>query len=246
MRYGRYREGTSLAYRLDPRTKLAFVLVLVVAAFAMTSRQGLAVLAVVAMGALGASGLGLRDALGQLVPFGWLMAFVLVFNSLFASAGIAYGLESVVRFAIVLLGTSSLMVTTTPTELTDGVSLLLRPLARLGVRTDDASLAVGMTLRFVPVVLEEFERVRSAQLARHARLGSGRMVERVRAYVPVLVPTVASALRRSRTLALALENRGYGREVGPLSRTCIRTYRMGAEDWLVLALCAGLVVASLT
>lgn len=240
MTYGRYRKGATLAYRLDPRTKMAFVLVLMVSTFLVTGGVGLAVLSVVAVGALVASGLGVRDALAMLRPFVWLMAFVLAFNGLFASAGLVYGMESVLRFVIVLLGTSALMVTTTATELTDGVSLLLAPLGRLGLPTDDLGLAVGMTLRFVPTLLDEFERVRMAQLARHARLDSGRPLERVRAHVPVLVPTFASALRRSRTLALALENRGYGLS-RVAARTRIRTYRLHGTDMVVLMLCVGLL-----
>lgn len=239
MTYGRYREGTTLAYRLDPRTKMLFVLTLTVSTFLVTDGPGLALVSVIAVGALVASGVSVREALSMLRPFVWLMAFVLAFNALFATAGLAYGLESVARFVIVLLGTSSLMVTTTATELTDGVDLLLRPLRRLGLHTDDASLAVGMTLRFVPVVLAEFERVREAQVSRHASFGAGGPLSRVRAYIPVLVPTFASSLRRSRTLALALENRGYGLP-SQRERTCLREYHFSAADAGVFVVCLGL------
>lgn len=244
MTYGKYRRGTTLAYRLDPRTKMVFALVLIVAAFAVSGWPGLAVLAASALAALVASGVRPLEALAMLRPFVWLMVFVLAFNSLFASAGLAYGLGSVLRFAIVLLGTSSLMVTTSPTELTDGVALLLRPLGRLGVPTDNAGLAVGMTLRFVPVVLAEFDRVKAAQEARFASFEAKRLTDRVRAYIPVMVPLFASTLRRSRRLALALGNRGYGR--GPAGgRTCIRSYRLGPTDAAVLAGCAGLLLVAI-
>lgn len=244
MTYGRYRPGATLAYQLDPRTKMVFSLVLIVATFAVSSWVGLVILAAVSVVALVASNMGVREAFATLRPFVWLMAFVLVFNSLFASAGLSYGFESVLRFAIVLLGTSSLMVTTSPTELTDGVALLLKPLAKLGVPTDNVSLAVGMTLRFVPVVLAEFNRMKAAQEARFASFDSKRLVDRVRCYIPVMVPVFASALRRSRRLALALENRGYGQAQAG-KRTCIRSYRLGRADAVVLGACACVLATSL-
>lgn len=244
MTYGRYRRGDGLAYRLDPRTKMLFVLVMIVATFAMPSGLRLLVLACVAVAALVVSNIRPLEALGLLRPFVWLMAFVLAFNAFFASAGVVYGLEAVARFVIVLLGTSSLMITTSPTELTDGVSLLLRPLARLGVHVVDLALSVGMTLRFVPVVMGEYERVKRAQEARFAHFDEGRLFERVRAYVPVMVPLFASALRRSRRLAVALENRGYGLPPEPPARgrSCLRVYRMHAADWAVVGGCALLLV----
>lgn len=246
MTFGRYRPGTTLAYRIDPRTKLLFVTVLVVATFVVGGHIGLAACAAAAIGACAASGIGPKEALSTLRPFIWLMAFVLVFNSLFARSGIVYGLESVARFAIVLVGTSALMVTTTPTELADAITLLLRPLARLGVRTESAGLAVGMTLRFVPVVMDEFGRVRRAQEGRFADFSTGGLVRRVKAWVPVMVPVFANAFRRSRRLALALESRGFGLPIeGGGTPTCIRSYRFRAWDGVVIGLCAGLLALGL-
>lgn len=243
--FGRYREGTTLAYRLDPRTKLAFALALVIATFAASGWPEVAVLAGVAALSLAASGVGAREALAQLRPFAWLMAFVLVFNALFASAGIAAGAQALTRFCVALLGTSSLMVTTSPTELTDAARLLARPLAPLGARCDDIALAVGMTLRFVPLVMDELDRVRRAQLARLAPLDEGGPVRRVRAWTSVMVPVLASALRRSRDLAAALDMRGYG--MAPQGhRSCLRSYSLGWRDAAVLALSAALVVMGVT
>lgn len=244
MTYGKYRPGATLAYRLDPRTKMVFALVLIIATFATSNWTGVAVLAASALAALVASGVRPLEVLAMLRPFVWLMAFVLVFNSLFASAGLAYGLGSVLRFVIVLIGTSFLMVTTSPTELTDGVALMLRPLARLGIPIDNVDLAVGMTLRFVPVVLAEFDRVKAAQEARFACFEAKRLSDRVRAYIPVMVPLFASIMRRSRRLALALGNRGYGRASSG-GRTCIRSYRLGRVDAAVLAGSAGLLLAAI-
>lgn len=256
MNFGIYREGNSLAHRLDPRTKLLFVLAYLVAAFMMQSATGLALVAAVAAASLVLSGSTARDAARSLKPFLWLIAFVLVFDVLFvdsgtvlfqagiiciSTGGIAFALKSVVRFCCVLLGTSSLMATTSPTELSDGVSLLLAPLERLGLKTHNAAVTLGLTLRFVPVIVEEFGRIREAQELRGADF-SGNAASKAKASLPMIVPLFQGALRRAETLALAMENREYDPQG---NRTSIRSYGLCREDRAVLAASAALVVIAI-
>ena len=250
-----YRPGSSFAHRLDPRAKIAFVILFFVAAFCAQGPVGLAVLAAAAAASQAASGGTLARALRQVKPFAWLMVFVAIFDALFvrsgavileagpicvSAGGIAFGVENVVRFACLLLGTSALMATTSPSALTDGFALLSRPLARVGVRTDRAQLAVSMTFRFVPTLVAEFDRIRIAQAARAANFG-GNVAERTISTVPVLVPLFSSALRRSETLAFAVESRLFG--ANPGGRTRLKTYRMGGSDWA--AIVAGGVLVTL-
>lgn len=232
MNYGIYQRRDTFAHALDPRAKLTFVAAFLVAAFIAEGWLGLAVVAIAAAAMLAASGIGPSQAAASLRPFVWLMAFVLVFNAVFSAAGLAGALQSVARFALVLLGSSTLMATTSPTELTDAASMLLSPLRRFGVRVDDAALSVSMTLRFVPVILGEFRRVKAAQEARLARFDQPSPFARARAYVPVMVPLFAGALRRSQTLALAIRNRDYGATGVP--RTCVRAYRLTYRDYATL------------
>ncbi len=253
--FGIYRPGSSLAHRLDPRAKIAFVILFFVAAFCAQGPAGLAVLAAAAAASQAASGSTAARALRQLKPFAWLIVFVAIFDALFvrsgavlfeagpicvSAGGIAFGVENVVRFACLLLGTSALMATTSPSALTDGFALLARPLSRAGVRTDRAQLAVSMTFRFVPTLVAEFDRIRIAQAARAANFG-GNVAERAISTVPVLVPLFASALRRSETLAFAVESRLFG--ANPGGRTRLKTYRMGGSDWTAIA--AGCVLVAL-
>ena len=253
--FGVYRPGSSFAHRLDPRAKIAFVILFFVAAFCAQGPAGLAVLAAAAAASQAASGATLARALRQVKPFAWLMVFVAIFDALFvrsgavileagpicvSAGGIAFGVENVVRFACLLLGTSALMATTSPSALTDGFALLSRPLARVGVRTDRAQLAVSMTFRFVPTLVAEFDRIRIAQAARAANFG-GNVAERTISTVPVLVPLFSSALRRSETLAFAVESRLFG--ANPGGRTRLKTYRMGGSDWT--AIVAGGVLVTL-
>ena len=247
--FGVYRPGTTLAHRLDPRTKVCFVLLFFVAAFAAKGVLGFAVLVAMTLAAQVASGSSLRQAARVVKPFAWLLAFVLVFDVLFVNSGhvlwnvgplcistggVVFAIENALRFLCVLLGTSALMATTSPTQLTDGFALLLRPLARLGVRTDAAELAISMTLRFIPVFASEFGHVRTAQASRGADFGTGGAMQRAKALVPALIPMFASALRRSETLAFAVEARAFGAVSGAV-RTSLRTYPMRSCDAVVLA-----------
>ena len=253
--FGVYRPGSSFAHRLDPRAKIAFVILFFVAAFCAQGPAGLAVLAAAAAASQAASGGTLARALRQVKPFAWLMVFVAIFDALFvrsgaaileagpicvSAGGIAFGVENVVRFACLLLGTSALMATTSPSALTDGFALLSRPLARVGVRTDRAQLAVSMTFRFVPTLVAEFDRIRIAQASRAASFG-GNVAQRAISTVPVLVPLFTSALRRSETLAFAVESRLFG--ANPGGRTRLKTYRMGGCDWAAIA--AGCMLVAL-
>ena len=187
------------------------------------------------------------------------MGFVFLFNALFtvsaqplfaagpinvSTGGIAFGAISVLRFALVLLGTSGLMATTSPTELADAVARLLGPLQRLGLNIDGLVLGISLTLRFLPVLSDELDRIMSAQRARGAQFDQRNPLKRAQAFVPVIVPLLASALRRAETLALAIQNREYGANP-QVRRTCIRSYRMRTRDGLVIALGAGVLLAAM-
>lgn len=257
--FGIYRPGSSFAHLLHPATKLVFCLLFIIAGFIAERPLALAAVALTALASLVASGSSVRQSLRALRPFRWLMGFVLVFNTLFtasstlllqagpvhiSSGGLLFGALCVLRFALIMLGTSTLMATTSPTVLADGAATLMRPLARLGVRTDDATIAIQLTLRFVPVLIEEFNRIKAAQEARLARFDSPSPLQRARSFIPVITPLFSSALRRSDTLALAMVNREYG-TCPAASRTCIRSYRFGQADGAVLMLGLCIVVIAL-
>lgn len=256
--FGAYRPGTTTAHKLDPRAKIIFAVLFIATAFAAQGAPALLILLAAAMAVQAASGSSAHAALRSLKPFAWLMGFVLVFDTLFVNSGdviwcagpatITTGgapcaIENVLRFVCVLLGTSALMTTTSPTQLTDGFSLMLRPLDRFGVRTASAGLAMSMTLRFIPTLTKEFNKVCVAQMSRGADFANGDVLQRGLALVSALVPMFAGALRRSESLAYAVEARAFG-AVGP-SRTCLRSYRLRGIDWAALALAATLLVIEL-
>ena len=257
--FGAYRPGFTLAHRLHPAVKIVFCLLFLIAAFVAQGAVALAAVAVTAGIALAASGTMPRQILRSLKPFAWIMLFVLAFNALFTASGaallqlgpvalttggLAFGATSVLRFTLVLLGTSTLMATTSPTQLADGAAILLRPLARAGAHIDDLVLALQLTLRFVPLLSQELARIKAAQEARLADFSAASPFARARAYVPVIVPLFAGALRRSETLALAIQNREYGAHPGT-PRTCIRTYPIAGTDIAALAASVALLIAAL-
>ena len=256
--FGAYRPGTTIAHKLDPRAKIVFAVLFIATAFAAQGAPALLILLAAAMAVQATSGSSARAALRSLKPFAWLIAFVLVFDTLFVNSGdviwcagpatitaggVSCAIENVLRFVCVLLGTSALMTTTSPTQLTDGFSLMLRPLDRFGVRTASAGLAMSMTLRFIPTLTKEFNKVCVAQMSRGADFANGGVLQRGLALVSALVPMFAGALRRSESLAYAVEARAFG-AVGA-SRTCLRSYRLRGVDWAALALAAALLLIEL-
>ena len=256
--FGAYRPGTTTAHKLDPRAKIVFAVLFIATTFAAQGAPALLILLAAAMAVQAASGSSVHAALRSLKPFAWLIALVLVFDTLFVNSGdviwcagpamitaggISCAIENVLRFVCVLLGTSALMTTTSPTQLTDGFSLMLRPLDRFGVRTASAGLAMSMTLRFIPTLTKEFNKVCVAQMSRGADFANGGVLQRGLALVSALVPMFAGALRRSESLAYAVEARAFG-AVGA-SRTCLRSYRLRGVDWAALALAAALLVIEL-
>ena len=257
--FGAYRPGTTTAHKLDPRAKIVFAVLFIATAFVAQGAPALLILLAAAMAVQAASGSSAHTALRSLKPFAWLMGFVLVFDTLFVNSGdviwcagpatitaggVSCAIENVLRFVCVLLGTSALMTTTSPTQLTDGFSLMLRPLDRFGVRTASAGLAMSMTLRFIPTLTKEFNKVCVAQMSRGADFANGGVLQRGLALVSALVPMFASALRRSESLAYAVEARAFG--AAGASRTCLRSYRLRRVDWTALALAAALLVIELT
>ena len=254
--FGVYRAGASLAHKLDARAKVVFAVLFIVAAFVAKDLAGFVLVAVVAAIAPAVSGIGAREAFGLLKPFRWLMAFVLVFNAVFTSSGavllvlgplavteggVAYAVESVTRFAFVLLGTGALMRTTTPTELADAAAWFACPFSLVGLNVEAVSLSVGMTFRFVPTLAGEMERIRAAQLARSAPFETGSIASRAVAHASVIAPLLSSALRRADALAYAIETRAFGSGV---ARTKLRARRMAVRDWAVVASSCVLVFAA--
>lgn len=253
--FGQFVPGDSPVHRLDARVKLALAAAYTVVLFASRGWSGLGVCAVFAVAAIVLSGVPWRLALRGLRPIALLLVFTLLVNALVwrpvtalvrvgplgvSAAGLATGLYFVVRILLLVLGTSMLTLTTSPIALTDAMSSLMRPLARVRVPVDDVAMMFSIALRFIPTTAEEAEKIVVAQTARGARFDEGGPVKRARAWLPVLVPLFVNLFRRADDLAIAMESRCYTGS----GRTRLAEPRMRISDWVTLALGVTLAAAA--
>jgi len=254
---GRYVAVDSPIHRLDPRTKFLAVMSLMIAT--VTARHWAPV--VLAAGAAVAvalvARLPLRLLLRNLGPFTWLFAFTFALHAFMTpgaplwrvpgvdvavtAEGLSLGALFAGRLAAVISIASLMTLTTAPMELTDGLERLLSPFRRLGLPAHELAMMVSISLRFVPVLVEEAERLHRAQVSRGADF-SGGPVARARKLIPLLVPLFIAAFARADRLALAMESRCYR---GGEGRTSFRQLRLAGRDLLAAALTAGLVAAVL-
>jgi energy-coupling factor transport system permease protein len=256
---GKYVAVDSPLHRLDPRTKFLATTALMMA---LLTNEGFAPLLLaspfIAL-AVWCSKVPPALVLKNLRPFFWLFFFTIVLHALLTPGatlwrlpyldrpitveGVQLGLFFSLRLAAVVLIASLLTLTTTPMELTDGLEKLLSPLRRFGFPAHELAMMVSIALRFIPVLVEEAERLHKAQLARGADFG-GNPLRRVRNLLPLLVPLFISAFARADRLALAMESRCYR---GGEGRTRYRELRFARGDgWAallallaLLAICGG-------
>ena len=255
---GQYYQAQSPVHALDPRTKLMGTFMYIASLFLMRNFTGYAV--VVAF-------LFLAVSLSQ-VPFGYmvrgmkaifvLLSITVLFNLLLTPGEALFtvwklsvtkeGLRTAafmgLRLSLLIIGTSLLTLTTTPNNLTDGLEKLLSPLKRLRVPVHEISMMMSIALRFIPILLEETDKIMKAQMARGADFESGNLLHRIRSLVPLLVPLFISAFRRANDHAMAMEARCYR---GGEGRTKMKPLVYHKRDILAymllilyLALCVGI------
>ena len=142
------------------------------------------------------------------------------------------------RLVLLLLVSSLMTFTTSPIVLTDGIESLLRPFKKIGVPAHELAMMMTIALRFIPTLIEETDKIMSAQKARGADIESGGLIKRVKALVPILIPLLISSFRRASELADAMECRCYH---GGEGRTRLKTLRLTAKDWLLSAVCVAVL-----
>ena len=243
---GQYFPGKSLLYRLDPRMKLVLTLLFIVLVFLPQNWWG--ILPVVAFMALilGLSRLPIRLMWRSIKPVLFLVAFTAALNVLYVHEGTTLfqwqfihittgGLSNAafiaVRIVCLIMGSSLLTYTTTPTALTDAIERLLSPLKWIKVNPHELAMMMTIALRFIPTLMEETDKIMAAQKARGADMESGGLLSRVRALVPVLIPLFVSSFRRAYDLAMAMECRCYR---GGEGRTRMKQLHTALRDWVAL------------
>ena len=252
---GQYYEKNSVLHRLDPRTKLFFVLVYIVAIFVAKEIYAFAFLTAVAILTIIVSRVPLKIILkglksvvviviftailnmfltkGESVPYSFTVIpnfwTIVIYKEGLINAGIL-----ALRIIILLIETSVLFsYTTTPIELTDGLETALSPLKKIKVPVHEFAMMMTIALRFIPTLVEETSKIMDAQKARGADFSSGGLIKRAKALIPIIIPLFISSFRRAEELATAMECRCYH---GGSGRTRMKRLKMKARDYIGLLL----------
>lgn len=240
---GQYFPGNSPVHRLDPRTKLLLLVGYIVALF--TAQNWISYLVVFAFLAItiAISQIPLKAIVSGMKPLVMILVFTGVLNIFFTTGeklvvqfwvikiyweGIARAVFMMARILMLITGTFLLTYTTSPIALTDGLESLLGALKKLRFPVHELAMMMCIALRFIPTLIEETDRIMSAQKARGADFESGNLIQRVKALVPILVPLFISAFRRADELAVAMECRCYH---GGDGRTKMKLLRYGLVDF---------------
>ena len=220
---GQYFPGRSPVHRLDPRVKIMLALGYIVILFVAQNAWGLGLGVVAGFGAYLISGIPLVMILKSLKPVVPIIIFTSVLNMLFVEGeslfhwwivnitreGVHTAIFMSVRIICLIAGTSLLTYTTSPIALTDGIERLMGPLKKLRFPVHELAMMMTIALRFIPTLIEETDKIMSAQRARGADFDSGNLAQRAKALIPLLVPLFISAFRRADELATAMECRCY-------------------------------------
>ena len=242
---GQYFPAKSPMHRTDPRMKICLTVIAIVLIFVARNFLSLAVTVLYICVGMACSKIQLKLYLKILKHILYIIVFTDVLNIFYGSgdplvqlgwlkitlSGIMNSVFVSIRIVTLILASSVLTFTTSPTQLTDAIERLLRPLAKLHVPVHEFAMMMTIALRFVPTLLEETDKIMSAQKARGADMESGGIVQRIKALVPVLIPLFVSAFRRAYDLATAMESRCYH---GGEGRTKMKILKFGHTDWVVL------------
>ena len=216
MNLGQYVPTGSIIHRLDPRAKLFSMLILISAVFPSKTYTGVVICFGVLMLIVSLSKISWRSVLSSAKPVLFLAVFTMIFHvaaGIFRDGDILQSVISgafmAVRLVILMMFAVMLPLTTSPLELADGLDSLFRPLERFRFPANEVSMMIAMALRFIPLLMEETDKIMRAQLSRGARLDQGNIFQRVKAFMPVLIPLIVIIFRRADEIAVAMEARGY-------------------------------------
>ena len=247
---GQYYPADSAIHRLDPRVKLFATLLYVISLFTFRSIAGFVVTTIFLAAVIVISK----------VPFGFMVkglrmiVIILLITALFnlfltpgrtlvefwifriTEEGLVSAVKMAVRLVYLILGTSLMTLTTTPNQLTDGMERGLRFLKAIRIPVHEIAMMMSIALRFIPILVEETDKIMKAQIARGADFESGNLIKKAKAMVPLLVPLFISAFRRANDLAMAMEARCYH---GGEGRTKMKPLRYRKQDGIAYAVVIG-------
>ncbi|HZG15195.1 MAG TPA: energy-coupling factor transporter transmembrane component T [Candidatus Bathyarchaeia archaeon] len=251
---GQYVPRDSFVHRLDPRSKLLFLIFFALIVFWANNWLSYGLLLCFLLIVILASRIPGNYLLRGLKPVWFLIVFTVVLHLLVTKGGTVYvqwgwfsieqaGVQQAIYMAfrlgaLVTIG-ALLTLTTTPMDLTDGLERLLSPLKRFNVPVHELALMLSIALRFIPTLLEETDKIMKAQKARGVDFETGPLLKRAKHMIPIVIPLFIGAFRRAEELALAMEARGYR---GGEGRTRLRQLRLSWRDMLLAGIAILLLV----
>ena len=252
---GQYFPGDTIVHRLDPRTKFILTIVYITALFMANAVIARALMLVVLAICITLSRIKLKTVLSGLRPIFIIIIFTLILNIFFVRGetvlfeyrrivitleGLLSAVFNAMRLMMLIIGSLLLTYTTSPIALTDGLERMLSPLKKIRLPIHELTMMMSIALRFIPTLIEETDKIMSAQKARGADFDSGGLVKRAKAILPLIVPLFVSAFRRADELAIAMESRCYH---GGEGRTKMKTPKTAARDYMALLFGAVIVAA---
>lgn len=249
---GQYFPGDTVVHRLDARTKLLLVIIYIVALFVADDWYGYALVLAVTALSMAVARIRPATAFKGLKPLIFIIILTALLNIFYTEGtpiiegwiitweGIEKAIMMSLRIILLIVGTFMLTYTTSPIALTDGLEMMLGPLKKIKVPVHEMSMMMSMALRFIPTLIEETDKIMSAQKARGADFESGSLLQRAKALLPILVPLFVSAFRRADELAVAMESRCYH---GGEGRTRMKQLKMQGIDFAALLLGAAFLAA---
>ena len=254
---GQYFPGNSLLHRFDPRSKILFTVLFIAAIFLCKGLVSYGITLLILLMMIGISKVQPRVFLKGMKPVVFIVVCTAILNLFYTSGTVlwSWGILKiteegiwkagfmVLRILMLIACTLLLTYTTSPILLTDGLEKLLRPLKKLNFPVHELSMMMSIALRFIPTLIQETDKIISAQKARGADFDSGNLIQKAKALIPILIPLFISSFRRAEELAIAMECRCYHGDEG---RTSLRQLRYAGRDYglivFSIALCAGIVV----
>ncbi len=220
---GQYYQADSVIHKMDPRVKLIATFVYVISLFVVDNFIGYAICFAFLAMAIGLSKVPVKFMVRGMKAILFLLIITVIFN-LFLTPGetlVSFWVFTItkqgakqaftmaVRLSMLIIGSSVMTLTTTPNNLTDGLESVMKPLKKIKVPVHEIAMMMSIALRFIPILLEETDKIMKAQIARGADFESGNLFKKAKSMVPLLVPLFISAFRRANDLAMAMEARCY-------------------------------------
>lgn len=254
---GQYYAVDSPIHRIDPRVKIVLAVLYIVVVFLCSNVLSMALLLLSAVLLISLSNIPFKIVLKSVRAIVFIIAFTAMINVFWTTGvgeplldlgfakvykeGLVNAIFLVVRIFVLIIGSSILLTyTTTPIALTDGIERLLYPLKKIGLPVHDFAMIMTIALRFIPTLMEEAEKIMSAQKARGADFTNGSLIQRAKALIPILIPLFSSSIRHALDLATAMECRCYK---GGEGRTRMKILKCRTSDIVAIAIVVGFGVA---